>query len=66
MFHRVACLSCGETHRTDVLALSFRLPDPVLQVWPRRRRFRMTSETIILDQTPLLHPRIATPAGQTR
>ena len=51
MFHRVVCSSCGQTHRTDVLALSFRLPDPVLQVWPCRRRFRMTSETIILDQT---------------
>lgn len=50
MFRRVVCSSCGQTHRTDVLALSFRLPDPVLPVWPRRRRFRLTSETVILDQ----------------
>lgn len=49
MFRRTVCSGCGHTHRTDVLALSFRLPDPVLPVWPRRRRFRMTSETVILD-----------------
>ncbi|MBL8267836.1 DUF2199 domain-containing protein [Steroidobacter sp.] len=51
MFRRVVCSSCGQTHRTDVLALSFRLPDPVLHVWLQRRRCRITSETVILDQT---------------
>lgn len=50
MMRQVACAACGQTHPIDVVALSFRWPDAVSQVWPRRSRCEITSETVILDR----------------